>query len=540
MNGRRGRLRAKLLLLILTLFILALTGYGVWRWVSRAVFSSPIPPQQEFIPPIATAPLSNPGLIAPQQTPQGNFAGSLRPVTLTADYLWQQDGPDSEMVLYTPPTYEALESGALLATDIVPVWTNEDRDGDGQTDVPELHTCVATTLIPLYLLPGDTVVLPTIQGFSVSYFVVQLDTAACRYRCERATAWQDLSSATLQAEGPCWIILNFAWANLQTTAPGDIDTTRPLTTEDAKALARTISLYRTHTDEDYRLPYFSASRLAEEVSITRGCTEDGALYLLTRIPAKLADGTTVLPQVDTTNSILDDAYIDQMELKNYHDPRLIRAALPTQLYAMVYHTGLTVNAGLFLQENLSPLGLTVSDGTVITNLATDGESAGTATEYYALTVDTLGRLGFAQQENGLPDCGYSAFRLTDAGRQNVVTGWGCLILNGRVVVTTDEDNADSTMLFYDYLDTRHSRQVIAQDRDGNYLLLSTAEDVSGTGYGLTYEEAAEILLRNGAVFAYALDGGLSVSTVRCGELCTPLYMGIYGRPVATVLNFHLN
>ncbi len=374
-KGTPGRQRAKLLLILLTVALLAGVGYGTFRWV-RSGIAHTAAPVSPALPVIATA--APPGTAAAASADvqaSAPASGSLRPVTRAPGYYWAQDGADREMVLYTPPSYAALDAGAVLPTDIIPVWTQEDKDGDGKTDIPELHSCVASTLLPLYLLPGDTIVLPSIRGFSFSYYECTLDTVACRYRCRNTGGWQDLSAATLQAENACWVILNFAWSNLDTADPTDIDRSRPLLEEEAKAMTKTLSLYHTHREDEYRNPLPGTAELAAAFTTKRGTTADGAGYVLTRIPAALPDGRRITPHVDTTNSILDSAYIDQMELKDYNDPKLSRAALPAALYAQVYHTCVTVNAGLFLLENSSPLGLTVSDGTVITNNGTDGAAA---------------------------------------------------------------------------------------------------------------------------------------------------------------------
>ena len=464
---------------------------------------------------------------------------TLRPITLTAGYRWipaEGEGAESgDMALLLPPTETDANAGRLLNTDLLCYTEMEEKQ-------LQLGSSAAATLIPLCMLEGDVLTLPALQGMYFSLYLTRFNTERCRYELLQEVNWQSMIGCTVTVTEPCFVMIDLAYTDPTASAGPITNPALSMTQEIAAKLAGTICLYHTHEEEEYSAAFAAARALAAEVSSEVRTAADGTRWLLTRVPAETADGKKILPRVDTTGSILRESVEEELYLKEEEDPLVTRSSLPALLYAQIYHTGVTINAGLFEMDSGMIIGPAVTDGMVITDLATDcsgGLYVGGATEYFALTVDAAGRLGYAHKEDGSPERAASAHHLAEEeGIEQIVCGWGCLIHDGKIILCDDSEEPVEGALFYDRTEGRkNSRQIIGQDADGNYLILTTLESASGEGYGLSYREAAEELLSAGAVFAYALDGGLSAATVIDGEQRTPIYVTSYGRRLATVLSF---
>lgn len=87
-----------------------------------------------------------------------------------------------------------------------------------------------------------------------------------------------------------------------------------------------------------------------------------------------------------------------------------------------------------------------------------------------------------------------------------------------------------------------NRQVIAQYSNKDYLIL-TSEGRTNSNKGLTLDEVIEILLAEGVVFAYNLDGGGSTQTIYNGSLINVPYdkeLGAIERATGDILYFSVD
>jgi exopolysaccharide biosynthesis protein len=153
-------------------------------------------------------------------------------------------------------------------------------------------------------------------------------------------------------------------------------------------------------------------------------------------------------------------------------------------------------------------------------------------ECYPLLIDANGDLSCYASENRKAAENQPA-AIISAGYKYAVTGWG-MIVNS----FTDDDLQHDEIVH----SGKYIRQAIGQFQNGDYFVLSCDK----TGYsgataptsheaGVTYSDLATFLINKGAKFAYSLDGGGSCETVIGKRQVNPIFDGIVGRAVPTVI-----
>lgn len=447
-------------------------------------------------------------------------------IELKRNYQWQCDGENQRMYLLTNPNVNVALRGAWLDTDI---------------SVMSGTTCVATTIVPIYLKAGDRVSFIEIPGISRRFYLATLDREACEYTCTYFTDWKDSDNESFTIPEDSYLMIDYSFANTSTDDCTDIDKSRTMTDDRLPELAAGVEVYRNAPVSEYENLYSDNDLLLAELEITEGRSKEGNPYVLIKIPSELSDGRQVMPELQQTSWMQYYAYPCYDKITDEKDRILFRSVLSPMMYAQVYHTAFTINAGLFNIFSNTPQGQTIIDGVVVTNnpMKDDiGDPISPNTECYAMTIDAAGILDYAKYESGVPFRTIDADSLVAAGIRDAITGWGCVVYDGKSVVVLDPSAVNASTIFYEKVHRRKvAHQVIGQDRAGNYYILSTNDVDSGYGYGLNYDEAADIMIAAGATYAYMLDGGDSVATVVDGEQITTVYYEDYGKPVPTVINF---
>lgn len=447
-------------------------------------------------------------------------------INLDKNYYWLCDDESGLMYLQTNPNLNIALRGAVLDTDINVV---------GGT------TCVATTIVPIYLRGGDTVDFSKIDGMSRRYFYAQLDREQNVYICMYDSGWKDLEDELVTIPFDTYLIIDYSFANASTEDKCDIVTDKSMSADKVEMLEQAVEVYRYFTVSNYENLYSDNDLLLEEITISEGRSAEGNPYILIKIPSEISDGRQVMPELQQTSWMEYYAYPTYDKLVDYDKKVLFRSVMSPLMYSRVYHTGITINAGLFNIFSNTPQGQTVIDGNVVTNnpMKDDiGDPISPDTECYAMTIDAAGILDYAKHENGSPYRTVDANELVSAGVWDAITGWGCIVYDGKSVVELNPSNVTSSTIFYEKVHRRKvAHQVIGQDNAGNYYILSTNDVDSGYGYGLNYDEAADIMIAAGATFAYMLDGGDSVATIVAEEQLTTIYYEEYGKPVPTVITF---
>lgn len=447
-------------------------------------------------------------------------------IELEKHYQWACDGENEELYLITNPNLNVALRGAWLDTDV---------------SVTGGTTCVATTIVPIYLKAGDTLSFAAEPEMSRKYYLATLDRENCVYTCVYYTEWQDMEDETFTVTEDSYLVIDFSFANTSTDDRTDIDTSRQMTDAEITMLLSDIIVVRNSASEKYENLYADNDALLAEIEVTEGSSAEGNPYILIKIPSELSNGQQVMPELQQTSRMEYYAYPTYDKLTSEEARIIFRSVLSPMMFAEVYHTAFTINAGLFNIFSNTPQGQTIIDGMVVTNnpMKDDiGDPISLNTECYAMTIDSAGMMDFAKNENGAPYRTVDAYSLVDAGVCDAITGWGCIVYDGISVVELNPGSVDEYTIFYEQVHRRKvAHQVIGQDDAGNYYILSTNDVDSGYGYGLNYDEAADIMIAAGATFAYMLDGGDSVATVLDGVQLTTIYYENYGKPVPTVISF---
>ena len=453
-------------------------------------------------------------------------AYGIYPIELKKHYLWQCDGDNEKLYLLTNPNINVHLRGAVLATDI---------------SVTGGTTCVATTIVPIYLKSGDTVTFTEYPGMSRRVYMAKLDREACVYNCVYYTEWQDIKDETIVVSEDSYLVAGYTFSNVATEDTSDTDTTKLMTDSVVAELIAHTQISRNSSVSEYENLYADNDALLAELEITEGRSKEGNPYILIKVPSELSNGQQVMPELSQTSWMKYYEYPCYDRLTDTADKILFRSVLSPMMYSQIYHTAFTINAGLFNIFSNTPQGQCIIDGEVVTNnpMKDDiGDPISPDTECYAMTIDAAGILDYAKHENGAPYRTIDAYSLVEQGCRDAITGWGCIVYDGVSVVELNPSAVTSSTIFYEQVHKRKvAHQVIGQDRAGNYYILSTNDIDSGYGYGLNYDEAADIMIEAGATYAYMLDGGDSVATVVNGEQLTTIYYEDYGKPVPTVINF---
>jgi len=445
---------------------------------------------------------------------------------VTINYLWENDSDEALMYLLTNPNINVALRGAGLVTDVSEMMGT---------------TSVATVIVPVFMKAGDSVRFGKTDGVSRRYFFAQLDREKCLYISTFDSGWSDTTDEVVEVPYDTYVMVDYTFSNTNTEDSTDTITGKIMTEDKANVLTSQMVFNRNAAADIYEHLYDDNNALLDEVTITEGKSAQGNPYILIKIPSELSSGEQVLPNLMQTSWMEYYAYPTYDKLVDYDKKVLFRSVLSPLMYSQVYHTALTINAGLFNIFSNTPQGQTIIDGKVITNrpmMDDIGDPISPNTECYAMTIDAAGMLDYAKYENGAPYRTIDANELLAQGSMDVITGWGCIVYDGKSVVQLDASKVDSTTIFYEKVHRKKvAHQTIGQDRAGNYYILSTNDVDSGYGFGLNYDEAAEIMLAAGATFAYMLDGGDSVATVVGEKQLTTIYYEDYGKPVPTVINF---
>ena len=168
----------------------------------------------------------------------------------------------------------------------------------------------------------------------------------------------------------------------------------------------------------------------------------GASYYLVRIPKYTPDGKRLKPKVAVTSA----------------DGSLETAKASALTFAKRENTILTINAGLFNTETVTPQGQTIIDGVSVTNtpMTDDMGAAISDDECYPLCIDNNGDLS-APYERSVD----TADMIAD-GVVHAVTAWGQFIENFA--------KADSSKFTEQVHVGNYIRQSIGQYQNGDYFV----------------------------------------------------------------------
>ena len=188
-------------------------------------------------------------------------------------------------------------------------------------------------------------------------------------------------------------------------------------------------------------------------------------------------------------------------------------------FAMEEDYLVTINCGRFLApwgmgSELTgiPCGTTIQNSEVLQQANTENSNP----EDYVLTIDTNGNLGYTAAST-------SATTLVQSGIVSAVSGFAPLVVDYQEFGT--EEEADSL------------RQIIGQYANGDYIVITT-EGRNGQGGGyFKQSDATRLCISLGLKFAFSLDGGGSVQTVKGKKAITPFYENPYGRRIPTYIVF---
>lgn len=237
----------------------------------------------------------------------------------------------------------------------------------------------------------------------------------------------------------------------------------------------------------------------------------GSSYVFVRIPRMTNAGVPVRPKIALTS--LDGSLTGSK-----------RSALS---FATTNRTAVTMNAGLFDVTNMVPVGQTIIDGVSVTNTPMESDNGAPISdiECYPLCIDAHGTLS-APYARDIDTTTMLANGITQA-----ITGWGKIVDN----FVACPDTVENEIVH----DGTYIRQSIGQFQNGDYFIC-TIDQSRGhveNEAGITYEDMATFLIDKGVKFAYSLDGGGSAETVIGVRQINPIYEGIIGRAVPTVIYF---
>lgn len=254
-------------------------------------------------------------------------------------------------------------------------------------------------------------------------------------------------------------------------------------------------------------------RASAEIDIEYGRYE-GASYYLARIPRFTLDGRRIKPKVAITSA----------------DGSVSGSKVSALNFAKRENTLFTLNAGLFNTQTMRPQGQTIVDGVSMTNtpMTDDMGSPISEDECYPLCIDDNGDLS-APYERSID----TATMIAD-GVKYAVTAWGQFIENFA--------KADSSKYNEIVHVGKYVRQTIGQYQNGDYFVC-TVDGIKGiitqNETGMTYDTLANLLISKGVKFAYSLDGGGSAETVIEKRQINPIFEGVSGRAVPTVIYFEV-
>ncbi|WP_347320011.1 phosphodiester glycosidase family protein [Rossellomorea sp. RS05] len=243
--------------------------------------------------------------------------------------------------------------------------------------------------------------------------------------------------------------------------------------------------------------------------------KNGASYVFVRIPKFTFDGLKLVPKVKLTSK----------------DESLNGQKLSSLRYSKEKNTIFTLNAGLFDMTNMVPVGQTIIDGKSLINtpMVNDNGVPIHPEECYPLAIDKDDNLTTYPRN-------VDTQTMINDGVKYAITGWGRLVTNFMV----DKTEIDKEIVHGGT--KKYIRQSIGQFQNGDYCVCSVDMSRGSTvnEAGLLYEELAQILVDKGVKFAYSLDGGGSTQAVLGKRQLNPIYEGLEGRPVPTVITFELS
>lgn len=241
--------------------------------------------------------------------------------------------------------------------------------------------------------------------------------------------------------------------------------------------------------------------------------KNGASYVFARIPKTLNNGKRISPKVNLTSV---DKSMDGAK----------RSALT---FARDTNAIFTINGGLAHGANATPVGQLIIDGESINDEPMDG-GGGTLhpAQCPPLAIDANGNM------TTYPRNVTNSTMLAD-GVQHAVTAWIRLVDN--YVVSTDVTNEIELV----HNGIRNPLQSIGQFQNGDYFVCTVDGNRGGivNEAGMLYSELANLLVSKGVKFAYCLDGGGSTETVIGKRQLNPIYEGVNGRKVGTVITFEI-
>lgn len=186
-------------------------------------------------------------------------------------------------------------------------------------------------------------------------------------------------------------------------------------------------------------------------------------------------------------------------------------------FATKSESSLSINTSIFDIDGNKPKGVHVSNGEVIKN---DNDS-----DSWVLVYDTN-----TQLFNALSPVTTGQDVITN-GYSDAWTGFYPIIMNGDVMDSKTWAKTGNAIV-------RHSRQVLTQLEDKT-ILIFTFRGREDDYEGYTYDELIDTLMPYGVDFAYVLDGGGSVQTVKDNLLINPPLDEGYKkeRPVFDAMSF---
>lgn len=204
----------------------------------------------------------------------------------------------------------------------------------------------------------------------------------------------------------------------------------------------------------------------------------GTTYYATIIPPKDSDGNPIVLKHGYAGNKFNSGEMTAREYSNEH------------------MLSFAANASLFNMGDRTLLGIQISDGKVDQGVALNNR--------YILGIKDGNKL------QAYPHTTSTSTLLADGVKQ-AVTAFYPIIENGetinRINYNIDDSNAD----------TRHPRQIIGQDDDGNIVFI-TVQGRSIEGTGANFTDMARMCHNLKLTFAFNLDGGGSAQTVVRGSL----------------------
>lgn len=227
-------------------------------------------------------------------------------------------------------------------------------------------------------------------------------------------------------------------------------------------------------------------------------------YIFTTIKRFINNNERVFPRIRTTYGNGDPT-----SLYEYMDKKEV-------LFA--------INAGIFNTRTGKPECLLINNKKIIvdqkeTYIHTSPKDGGDKRyELYTLGIDSNGNLLIYEPKT-------KANNIINDGCIDAIMGFVPLVKDYKGI---DVDHICS-YISYD----KHPRQIIGENNDGNYFVLTVLEP------GMTLDEARNLLLKLKVKLAYNLDGGSSTQTIFHKNRLTTLYRGDKGRKIPTIITFEV-